>query len=104
MPKRLNGSAGTGKKIMKNRELFDYSFIKSDSSAETPKYYFNWSFEHQQGTAVITLTEKGLIDQSSTLNCDEYTREFARPLGAYNDPSLYDVFAMMLNDAGIAHK
>ena len=104
MSKRLNESANTGKKIMNNRGIFNYSYVGPDNSTNTTHYRFEWSFEHQQGTAVITLTEKGFIDQSSILNCDEYTREFARPLRAYNDQSLYDVFAMMLNDAGIAHK
>lgn len=52
----------------------------------------------------IAMTTVTIPIVPSPLNCDEYTREFARPLGAYNDPSLYDVFAMMLNDAGIAHK
>ena len=99
MPKRLNGSANTGKKIMHNLDTFSYSYIGPDNSTSTTNYRFEWSFGSQRGTAVISLTEDNRIDQLSTLNCDQNRYDFLRPLGAYNDPTLYDVFAMMLDNA-----
>ena len=104
MPKRLNGSANTGKKIMNNLDAFSYSYIGPDNSTSTTYYRFDWSFGSQSGTAVISLTKDNHIDQSSTLNCDQNRYDFLRPLGAYNDQTLYDVFAMMLDNAGIEHK
>ena len=99
MPKRLNGSANTGKKIMNNLDAFSYSYIGPDNSTSTTNYRFKWSFGSQSGTAVISLTKDNHIDQSSTLNCDQNRYDFLRPLGAYNDQTLYDVFAMMLDNA-----
>ena len=104
MPKRLNGSANTGKKIMNNLDAFSYSYIGPDNSTSTTNYRFKWSFGSQSGTAVISLTKDNHIDQSSTLNCDQNRYDFLRPLVAYNDQTLYDVFAMMLDNAGIEHK
>lgn len=104
MPKRLNGSANTGQKIMNNLDTFSYSYIGPDNSTSTTNYRFDWSFGSQSGIAVISLTEDNRIDQSSTLNCDQNRYDFLRPLGAYNDPTLHDVFAMMLDNAGIKHK
>ena len=103
MPKRLNGSADTGKKIMDNWDNFSYSYRGSDNTTNEICYNFDWSFGNQSGTAVIFLTKNKCIDQASTLNCNEKTHGFSRPLGAYNDSSLYDVFARMLDDAGIEH-
>ena len=104
MPKRLNGSANTGQKIMNNLDAFSYSYIGPDNSTRTTNSRFKWSFGSQSGTAVISLTKDNHIDQSSTLNCDQNRYDFLRPLGAYNDQTLYDVFAMMLDNAGIEHK
>ena len=104
MPKRLNGSANTGKKIMNNLEIFSYSYIGPDNSTGTTNYSFKWSFGNQSGTAVISLTKDNRIDPSSTLNCVQNRYSFLRPLGVYNDRTLYDVFAMMLDNAGIEHK
>ena len=69
MPKRLNGSAGTGEKIMNNPDIFNYSYIGPDNSTGTTNYSFKWSFGSQSGTAVISLTKDNRIDPSSTLNC-----------------------------------
>ena len=104
MPKRLNGSAGTGEKIMNNPDTFSYSYIRPNNSTSTTNYRFEWSFGSQNGTAVISLTKDNRIDPSSTLNCNQNRYGFLRPLGVYNDPTLYDVFAMMLDNAGIEHK
>lgn len=49
MPKRLNGSADTGKKIMDNWDDFSYSYIGSHNSTNKIYYKFDWSF----GTKVV---------------------------------------------------
>lgn len=100
MAKRLSGSAGTGKEIMQNLKEFTFNYQGSENVANKDFYTFNWTFGNQSGTAVIELTDTGCIDQSSTLNC----HDFQRPLGAYNDPSLYNVFRMMLDSKNISHK
>lgn len=100
MAKRLSGSAGTGKKIMQNLDLFDFDIQSPENVTDKDFYAFTWTFGNQSGTAVINLTDDGFINQSSTLNC----HNFQRPLGAYNDNTLYDVFGMMLEDKNIIHK
>ncbi len=65
---------------------------------------FDWFFGNQSGSAVIELTDSGYIDQSSTLNCNKNCYDFSRPLGAYNDDTLYDVFGMMLRSQNINYK
>ena len=100
MPKRLNGSAGTGKKIMQNLNQFSFNYQSSENLAEKVFYTFDWSFGNQSGNAVIQLTDSRYIDQSSTLNY----YDFSRPLGAYNDDTLYDVFKMMLRSQNINYK
>ncbi len=104
MPKRLNGSAGTGKKIIKNIKDFNYHYKDVEKVSGKDFYPFPWTFGDQSGTAVISLTDDGFIDQSSTLNCDTNRHDFRRPLGAYNDDTLYDVFRMMLDSQNISHK
>lgn len=104
MPKRLNGSSGTGKKIMQNQDFFNFSYRKSNSSNDKTFYTFDWTFGVQSGSAVILLNSDGTIDHSSTLNCTKNKSEFLKSLGAYNDPSLYDVFRMMLDTQNISHK
>lgn len=103
MKKKLNGSAGTGKKIMENRDIFNYSYKETYATSETTNYKFDWSFEDQFGTAVIKLNPDGKINQFSFLNCEK-CNDFPRPLGAYNDSSLYEVFQMMLDNQNIPTK
>lgn len=100
MLKRLNGSANTGKRIMQNLEQFSFNYRDSENVAGKDFYQFDWSFGNQSESAVIQLTDSGCIDQSSTLNCNN----FSRPLGAYNDNTLYKVFEMMLKSQNISHK
>lgn len=104
MPKRLSGSAGTGKKIMQNQSNFDFTYEGVEKANGKDLYNFNWTFGIQTGTAVIELTDTGYISQSSTLNCNTNKYDFLRPLGAYNDSSLYDVFKMMLDSQKIKHQ
>lgn len=106
MAKRLSGSANTGKKIMQNLTLFKYTYNGSEPLSEGKTLYkFDWSFDsYQSGNISIELRPDGTIDESSQINCRKNPREFSRPLGAYNDHSLYDVFRMMLDAQNISHK
>ena len=106
MPKRLTGSPGTGKKIMQNPTLFHYTYNGSEPLSEGKIVYkFNWSFDnYQSGNISIELRADGTIDESSLINCRQNPREFSRPLGVYNDSSLYVVFRMMLDSQKISHK
>lgn len=106
MPKRLTGSASTGKKIMQNQTLFNYTYNGSEALSEGKTLYkFDWSFDnYQSGNISIVLKPDETIDKSSLINCQQNSREFSRPLGAYNDHSLYDVFQMMLRSQNINFK
>lgn len=97
MSKTLTGSAGTGKKILQNRSQFHFNYQGVEKATGKDFYTFNWSFGNQFGTAVIELVDSEYIGQSSTLNCCE----FLRPLGAYNDNTLYEVFGIMLHSQNI---
>ncbi len=98
MPKRLTGSAGTGKKIMQNQNLFNYTYNGSEKLSENKTLYkFDWSFDnYQSGYISIELLPDGKISQFSLMGCNNNQREFVSTLGAYNDPSLYNIFRMML--------
>jgi hypothetical protein len=106
MPKRLSGSANTGKKIMQNQNLFNYIYNGSEKLSEDKTLYkFDWSFDnYQSGNISIELRPDGAIDESSLIICKQNPGEFSRPLGAYNDASLYDVFRLMLDSQNISHK
>lgn len=105
MAKRLSGSANTGKKIMQNQNLFKYTYNGSEQSGNNMLQKFDWSFDnYQSGNISIELRADGTIDESSQINCRQNSREFSRPLGAYNDHSLYDVFRIMLDAQNISHK
>lgn len=106
MAKRLSGSAGTGKKIIENLNLFNYTYTGSEKLSEGKTLCkFDWSFDnYQSGNINIKLRPDGSIDESSLINCRQNPREFSRPLGAYNDPSLYDIFGMILDANNISHR
>lgn len=103
MPIRLTGSANTGKKIMQNLNLFHYIYIGSEPLSEGKIVYkFNWSLDnYQSGYISIELLPEGKISQFSLMGCNNNQREFVSTLGAYNDPSLYSVFRMMLQSQNI---
>lgn len=97
MSKYLNGSAGTGDKIMKNLDLF--AFDLADSSPDF--YRFHWSFDGQFGQIAIAVKE-GKMSNSSLIDTDiSSPHKFDRPLGIYNDPTLVPVFTSMLNSKNI---
>ncbi len=104
MPKRLTGSAGTGKKILQNTDLYNYTYNGAEQVGNNTLHKFSWTFGNQSGYASIEVWPDGTIDQSSLIDCTKNKAEFLRPLGAYNDPSLYDVFKMMLKAHNITYK
>ena len=108
MSKHLSGSPGTGEKIMKNISLFHYNFIQSEEQGEGEDktlYKFKWSFDnYHSGIISIIIRSDGTIDESSLIICLQNIRNSSRPLGAYNDSSLYNVFRMLLDSQHISHK
>jgi hypothetical protein len=101
MAKRLSGSTNTGKKIMQNQYLFNYTYTGSEQLGNNMLYKFDWSFDnYQSGYISIIVMNNGQIEQSSLIGSDS----FSRPLGVYNDQSLYDIFRMMLDSQAIPHK
>lgn len=104
MPKRLTGSAGTGKKILQNANLYNYTYQGAEQLGNNTLHKFNWAFGNQSGYANIEVLPDGTIDQSSLIDCTHNQAEFRRPLGAYNDSSLYAVFKTMLHSLNITCK
>ncbi|MER0283508.1 hypothetical protein ABRY17_06375 [Clostridioides difficile] len=91
MAKRLTGGAKTGEKIMKNLNIFTYDFNPNES--EACKYHFDIAFGKQKGYMKIIIDEEtGEIKQNTLIDC----KNLDRPLGAYNDDTLYDVARMLL--------
>lgn len=101
MSKRLTGSVGTGNKILKNQDLYSYYYKGSEKLSDGTMYKFEWMFGNQLGYVNIIVDSDGKIDSSSLIDCTQGKREFLRPLGAYNDSSLYKVFEMMLENSEI---
>lgn len=87
MSLRLNGSAGTGKKIIKNWNLFSFVFGNRNGDS----YTFDVNFDGQIGMMTIVVENGNVIN--GTLDCN-----FKKTLGIYNDPTLQQVAErMMLN-------
>ena len=97
---KLIDSNGTGQKIIENFKNFDYSFESKEKLGESDFYDFKWTFGNQCGTIVIQLKSDGTIHPNSTMNC----KDFDRPLGANNDPTLYDIFRILLDSEDIPHR
>lgn len=102
MNKYLIGSAQTGKKIIDNFESFIFTNEgKTPQHNDSMLYSFKWKFNNQFGYASIVVNNHK-ISNSSLIDTDSKSpHRFARPLGLYNDNSLKDVFARMLNDVGV---
>ena len=99
MGKWLSGSAGTGKKIMQN--LKDFKVSINEHQKENGIVRFVWTFNEQTGYISVRYRE-GKISNSSMIGTDDNSMHaFNRPLGLYNDDSLYSVFTMLMNDIGI---
>lgn len=96
---RLTGGAGTGKKIIKNWDIFSFELIEKDVKLNNKEFRFDVTFDKQCGTMFIIEEIKSdeiIISQYSILDMD-----FDRPLGFYNDTvgfkdGLYEVARRML--------
>ena len=87
--KRLNASAGTGKKIMDNLSLFSYTVKEINDS----HYVFNVSFDGTDGICSIRIGTNNIIERM-ILNMDN----FDKSLVEYNDPTLIQVGEMMMRN------
>ncbi|MGE5678980.1 MAG: hypothetical protein ACM3ZR_13070 [Pseudomonadota bacterium] len=103
MEKWLTGATETGEKILQNINLFRYSFENKEKSTARKEsiYKFNWSYGDQNGYINI-MHKNGKISNSSLIDTNTKSKhKFDRPLGLYNDSSLFRVFQMMLNSIDI---
>ena len=100
MGKFLNGSNGTGEKILQNFDSFSYSFKEHEQSSDgSILYRFTWAFNSQHGHISIRIKENK-ISNSSLIACDGNSpHQFGRPLGLYNDESLGKLFVEMMKQS-----
>lgn len=85
--KRLSPSAGAGKKIMDNLDLFSYDLKERDGTL----YIFDVKFDETEGGCSIRLNEDDEIERM-ILNM----KNFKLSLLEYNDPTLTRVGEMMI--------
>lgn len=103
MEKWLTGATETGERILQNISLFRYSFESKEKSTGRREniYKFNWSYGDQNGYISI-MHKNGRISNSSSIDTSKKSKhKFEKPLGLYNDSSLFRVFQMMLNSIDI---
>lgn len=86
MAKRLTGGSGTGKKILKYWDDFNFDLERIEDST----YLFKIRFFNQEGYMNIKYLDGDI--KEITMNCN-----FDRPLGYYNDSSLGLVGMRMMN-------
>jgi len=102
--KRLNGSSGTGDKILRLYSLFTYDLKEKEIVRENEHFYrFSWAFDGQFGFINITYNPVcSKISESSVINTEKTSGyKFSRPLGLYNDQSLFSVFKKMLESNNV---
>ncbi len=93
----LSGSYKTGEKILKNMTHFSFEFEENHGDL----YKFKWSFDSQYGYINISFRE-GKISNSSLIDtCDGSKHPFQRPLGLYNDDTLYGLFLRLMSSINI---
>lgn len=98
----LNGSCGTGKKILKNFESFSFNLLMEEQSKDNSvKYHFSWQFDSQFGELTIIVKNQKISTLSTIWRDSSLVDSFKRPLSMYNDPSLEPVFSKMLIKYGI---
>lgn len=96
MSKWLTSSAGTGKKIIENKEMFTWLLADNEDKNETMEYSFSWRFNKQFGHGLIKL-RSGKIDESSMIFTDENSpKPFCKTLCLYNDPTLMSLFEIII--------
>lgn len=100
MRKYLSGGAGTGTKIIENHNIFRYEFKGIEKLKDNKiMYHFNWGYDNYQHGFINIVVNEGTnsIDESSVMSTDKGSpRSFNRPLGLYNDKSLYTVYKGMI--------
>ena len=96
----LTDSANTGKDIMDNPDLFSCTYSGFDQSDDGSVIYkFDWTFNVQQTGYISIKVKNGKMSNSSLIGVDNKRLKldsFSRPLGLYNDPTLYDLFCNLL--------
>ena len=99
----LNGSSGTGDKIIKYHSHFSCSYSSKDHMNGKTFYHFNWRFDSQHGSMGIEVRDNdGKMSNGSLIDTDDKSpHPFGRPLGLYNDRSLQSVFENALNSIGV---
>jgi hypothetical protein len=99
MEKWLTGSTETGEKILQNINFFRYTYESKEKSTARREsiYKFKWNYGEQNGYINITY-KNGKISNSSSMDTNKKSKhKFDRPLGLYNDSSLFEVFQIMMN-------
>ena len=105
MGKYLSGSAQTGAKIFKNRELFSYNFKNKESNKNgSILYHFTWNFDGQFGHIDIAVKDNKISNSSLIDTYSTSPHQFSRYLGLYNDNSLLPVFQEMLASINVNTK
>ena len=98
----LTDSAQAGAKIMKNIDKFNFNFLNAEQLSDSTLYRFKWRFDKQHGFISI-LVKDGKMSNGSLISTDDNSpHPFGRPLGLYNDPSLANLFMLMMRDRGIS--
>ncbi len=101
MSKWLSDSYNTGATIMNNIASFKYDYKQMEKCGEVFIYKFTWDYHGQTGYISINYMDTK-ISNSSLIGTDEYTdNKFGRPLGLYNDGTLYDLFALMMQSINL---
>lgn len=95
----LDGATNTGKDILENPDLFSCEYTGKIVKNGSVMYKFQWTFSNQQKGYISILVKDDKIDISSMIGVDGDSLKidgFGRPLGLYNDSSLYELFRELL--------
>lgn len=99
MGKWLSGGAETGSKIMNNWSSFSYDIDSAQTDRNEGRYFFNWHFDNQYGYISIKVKDNKVNSSSQIYTKQGSEHPFSKPLGLYNDSSLFDIFEIMLRDS-----
>lgn len=103
MGKYLTSSAGNGKKISKNSNLFSYYYVESSNNNDGGiRYEFKWCLDKQYGFINITVRDNKILGDVTIINTDKNSPyKFCRPLSLNNDPSLRSTIIEMLSSINV---
>jgi hypothetical protein len=82
---KLIGSAGAGKKILDNWNMFNYQFINESSLNEAYFLNFSYSFGSTNGIFVVCLKQNVTKEWCIDINTTLHSNSFQKSLGVYND-------------------